>query len=81
MIRSRGLRLLAFGVVTNAVLAWLLSFETATRGLLSPSGAPRIDVALLGAAFLSFRVLCRFLVPFGVAFAVTRRLMSRILLR
>jgi hypothetical protein len=51
--------------------AWFVH-ETATRGLLSPRGAPHLGVLLLGAVYLVTRVTVRLGAPFLLAYVAVR---------
>jgi hypothetical protein len=60
-------------VVTYLAVEQLFAYETSTRGLLSPSGAPHLGVLALGAAFVALRFAVYFVVPALGVFAVIHR--------
>ena len=61
-------------VVLYFVLGALFEHEAQVRGLLSPTGAPNIDVVAIGGAYLLVRIAVRFGVPFVAALAGAGRL-------
>ena len=70
LLASRALRAIALLAATSAVLGAVFSYETATRGLLSPSATPHLGVIALGLAFLLTRVIVLFCGPAVVAFCL-----------
>jgi hypothetical protein len=55
--------------------------ETQVRGLLTPGGAPNLDVIATGGLYLVSRVAVRFGLPFALALAVARRTVGWLLER
>jgi hypothetical protein len=68
-------------VVADTALLWLLSYVTATRGLLSPGGSPHPDVVALAIVLVVGRVAVRFLLPAIVFFGASRVAVSRMMRR
>lgn len=60
-------------VAVYFALGWLFEYETRARGLLTPGGAPNLDVIAIGGMYLLLRVVVRFGLPFAIALGVVRR--------
>ena len=64
---------------TAAIVALYLTLgaffehETRVRGLLTPGGAPNVDVIATGGLYLLVRMAVRFGLPFAFSLAVARR--------
>ena len=65
-------------VVVYVVLGGAFSFASRSRGLLSPGGAPHLDVVVLGIVYLLTRVAVRFAVPGLVAYLLAARAIDRL---
>ena len=77
---ARGSRALRFAAVLAGlyvVLGAAFSLVGASRGLISPSGTPHLDVVVLGGAYLLTRVAVRFAAPALVAYAIAGALLAR----
>jgi hypothetical protein len=59
-------------VALYLALGWLFEHETQARGLLTPGGAPNLDVIAVGGVYLLVRMVVRFGLPFAVALGVVR---------
>lgn len=75
---SRALRLAVILAAIDLLLGWGFSWMSGSRGLVSPGGSVRADVAVLGAAYILARIAARFAVPALVAGAIAAALTERV---
>jgi hypothetical protein len=77
---ARGSRAVRVAVVLGGlylVLGAAFLLAGASRGLISPSGTPHLEVVVLGGAYLLARVAVRFAAPALVAYAIAAALLVR----
>lgn len=80
--RLRGTLWAAMAIaVSYFAVEQLFAYETSTRGLLSPAGAPHVGVLALGATFLALRMAACFVVPALVSVALLDALLDALLER
>jgi hypothetical protein len=74
------LRVVWVGVMLAGYLGigWFFDLETRTRGLLSPGGAPHVEVMVLGLVYLTARVLVRVLTPLLLVHAAVSAITDRL---
>jgi hypothetical protein len=69
------------GVIVAVYLSLGALFEhlTQVRGLITPGGAPNLDVVATGVAYLLARMVVRFGLPFVAALSAARWVANRVL--
>ena len=59
-------------------LGALFEYQTQVRGLITPDGAPNLDVVATGVAYLVVRMVVRFGLPFVAALSAARWVANRV---